>query len=248
MLLFSFVDLGGVTTLQVTPVYSGGWPRGFVEGREDLHKAVEALLPKLHSLVMGPGMGREQRLQVGITEIVRSAVRRGLPLVLDADALVVVACGSDARLTHEDLKGGDLSELDALLRHYPKLVLTPNAHEFRLLHRRVTSNDPPAEGNRGATGAGDAGDEQAVETVARSLGGVTVVRKGKIDTISDGARTISCAVPGGLKRCGGIGDVLSGAMGTFMAWASIQGFEEPEVCPSRDSTYPGLCGRCFASR
>ena len=60
------------------------------------------------------------------------------------------------------------------------------------------------------------------------LGGVTVLQKGPSDIISvntsdntDAKResqTIEVDVPGGLKRCGGQGDILSGAVGTFLAW------------------------------
>lgn len=32
---------------------------------------------------------------------------------------------------------------------------------------------------------------------------------------------LRCSETGGLKRCGGQGDILSGCLGTFLAWASI---------------------------
>lgn len=221
--LFRRVSLSNT---QVTAVYSATWPGGFASSVQDFHKGVSGLLPKLHSLVMGPGMGREQRLQVALTEVLRSAIGRDLPLVLDADALVLVACDGHVRLTHEDLQGRSVSELDSLLRCYRRLVLTPNAYEFKLLDQRIKSSGAAVAAEPGPEGANG---ELAVEHAAKSLGGVTIVRKGKVDVISDGLRTVSCGVPGGLKRCGGIGDVLSGAMGTFMAWVSIQGFVEPEV-------------------
>lgn len=42
-----------------------------------------------------------------------------------------------------------------------------------------------------------------------------VVRKGPIDLITDGSEAIFVRQPGSLKRCGGIGDILSGVIGTF---------------------------------
>lgn len=74
--------------------------------------------------------------------------------------------------------------------------------------------------------------------VSRALGGVTILQKGAEDIIctntgeankeaahlnqiSEGESTeerVVVDVPGGLKRCGGQGDILSGAVGTMMAW------------------------------
>jgi ATP-dependent NAD(P)H-hydrate dehydratase len=36
--------------------------------------------------------------------------------------------------------------------------------------------------------------------------------------ISNGENTLICKEKGGLKRCGGQGDVLGGTLATFMAW------------------------------
>lgn len=74
--------------------------------------------------------------------------------------------------------------------------------------------------------------------VSRALGGVTVLQKGSVDRIctntgkaskeqavlnqvKEGESTeelVTVDIPGGLKRCGGQGDILSGAVGTVMAW------------------------------
>ena len=74
--------------------------------------------------------------------------------------------------------------------------------------------------------------------VSRALGGVTVLQKGEADRIctntgkaskeeaklnqikegESAEELVIVDVPGGYKRCGGQGDVLSGAVGTIMAW------------------------------
>jgi ATP-dependent NAD(P)H-hydrate dehydratase len=46
-----------------------------------------------------------------------------------------------------------------------------------------------------------------------------VVRKGPIDLITDGKEAILVGQPGSLKRCGGIGDILSGVIGTFAQYS-----------------------------
>ena len=42
--------------------------------------------------------------------------------------------------------------------------------------------------------------------------------KGRVDVISNGHQTICNLGEGSLKRCGGIGDLLTGAIGTFTYW------------------------------
>jgi len=56
------------------------------------------------------------------------------------------------------------------------------------------------------------------------LGNVTIVRKGKKDIICNGSGNseehfLIYDDEGSPRRCGGQGDILSGAMGTFIHWA-----------------------------
>jgi ATP-dependent NAD(P)H-hydrate dehydratase len=90
-------------------------------------------------------------------------------------------------------------------------------------------------------------DVEQTAALATELGNVTVVRKGARDIITDGAngmqqrmhvvlvlarRTIFadhgagvlvCDEEGSPRRCGGQGDVLSGATATFAHWARMAG-------------------------
>jgi ATP-dependent NAD(P)H-hydrate dehydratase len=83
--------------------------------------------------------------------------------------------------------------------------------------------------------------EEQASSVSRALGGVTILQKGKLDIIAtntEGAKSrvahdVSKISPnegeqnevvivddeGGMKRCGGQGDILSGSVGAFLAWA-----------------------------
>lgn len=74
--------------------------------------------------------------------------------------------------------------------------------------------------------------------ISRALGGVTILQKGKEDIIATNTGGASAEearesrvdpsenteeqividVPGGLKRCGGQGDILTGTIGTILAW------------------------------
>ena len=81
------------------------------------------------------------------------------------------------------------------LMQYDGCVLTPNVMELRRL-AAVLDND----------------DKNTASIV---------IKKGRIDMISQGPIEMRCAQEGGLKRSGGIGDVLAGTTTAFMAWNSI---------------------------
>eukprot|EP00985_Skeletonema_marinoi_P025068 scaffold18014_cov96-Skeletonema_marinoi.AAC.2 len=48
-----------------------------------------------------------------------------------------------------------------------------------------------------------------------------IVEKGHVDAVSRGEFVMQCAEEGGLKRSGGIGDVLAGTISAYMAWNQI---------------------------
>lgn len=65
----------------------------------------------------------------------------------------------------------------------------------------------------------EAGEKKEVcGKLATALGGVTIIQKGPHDYISNGKYTLTCDIPGGLKRSGGQGDTLTGSLATFLAW------------------------------
>jgi len=141
---------------------------------------------------------------------VNLARQRGMFIVLDADALYLI--------------GQDTS----IIQGYRRAVLTPNVVEFKRLSEQIGIDPCTPNGKR-------------AEMVSRKLGGVTVLQKGPQDIIATDStgeeasleasqlrgvnpesekvrEVVEVDVAGGLKRCGGQGDVLSGAVGAFMAW------------------------------
>lgn len=78
-----------------------------------------ALLPRLHVLVIGPGLGRDPLMHATCALVIRAARQRGMPLVLDADALLLVA------------------KQPELVRGYGLAVLTPNVVEFARLGKAL---------------------------------------------------------------------------------------------------------------
>ncbi|KAH9832627.1 Ribokinase-like protein [Rhodofomes roseus] len=159
---------------------------------------LSSLLERLHVLVIGPGLGREDYMQNFAKMALNIAKEQDMYVVLDADALWMI--------------GQDLS----LIKGYRKVVLTPNVMEFKRLsdNAGVDPKSPP--------------DEHAMR-ISRVLGGVTILQKNKEDIIAtDTGSTLSGSqsteeqvvvdTPGGYKRCGGQGDILSGSVGTMLAW------------------------------
>jgi NAD(P)H-hydrate repair Nnr-like enzyme with NAD(P)H-hydrate dehydratase domain len=118
------------------------------------------------------------------------------------------------------------------LRSYERCVMTPNLMEMRRLHDALSAG-PSADG-----------------TEKRSN---VIVQKGNVDTIMHDRYTMRCEEEGGLKRSGGIGDVLAGTITAFMAWNAILGKDETSDsydinAKNDDTVYNEECQqRVFAS-
>lgn len=143
---------------------------------------------RLHALVIGPGLGRDPLMQETVARVIRAAREQGLPVVLDADALLVV------------------QKDPSLIKGYKSAILTPNVVEFGRLCQSLkieVPEDPPTS---------------RVESLAKALDGPTIVQKGLKDFISNGTVTLTVDLEGGKKRSGGQGDTLTGALATFLGW------------------------------
>lgn len=155
-------------------------------------------LPRIHVLVIGPGLGRDPMTQNIVVQVMREARAKKIAMVLDADALMIVQDQPD------------------LVRGYEECILTPNVVEFGRLAKALGVDVSMAEEGRKN---GDEGKEsEACERVSRALGGVMIIQKGMHDVISNGVTSLISDVQGGKKRSGGQGDTLTGCLGTFLAW------------------------------
>ncbi|TWU77929.1 hypothetical protein ED733_005307 [Metarhizium rileyi] len=156
---------------------------------EKVSASIIEMLPRLHVLVVGPGLGRDSLMHDTVSCVIRAARERNMPLVMDADALQIVQRDPD------------------LVKGYREAVLTPNVVEFGRLWDSLGLEDP-----------GTAKETDKVEVLARALDGVTVIQKGQKDLISNGQLTLVNDLEGGRKRSGGQGDTLTGSVATFLAW------------------------------
>jgi len=179
--------------------------------KKDGFNDIAAWMQRLHAMVIGPGLGRDPKI-LGVTrDIIGRARSMNIPIVLDADGLVLV------------------TEYPDIIKCYKKAILTPNMAEFARLYKLLTDNPPSAENI-----------VSNVTEAAYLMGNVTIVHKGKRDIISDGMRVLACDAEGSPRRCGGQGDLLSGSMGTFAYW-SDEASEFPVRHPLLDEFSATMC-------
>ncbi|XP_033472391.1 ATP-dependent (S)-NAD(P)H-hydrate dehydratase isoform X1 [Epinephelus lanceolatus] len=151
---------------------------------------IEKWLPRLHGLVVGPGLGREEALLRTAKEVIEKSKARDIPIVIDADGLWLV------------------TQQPSVIQGYQKGILTPNIMEFTRLYEAL-HHEPM-----------DSTDHQrSVMQLSVAMGNLTLVLKGEHDLITDGSKVVSCSVEGSGRRCGGQGDLLSGSMGVLAHWA-----------------------------
>lgn len=155
---------------------------------------VDEMMDKLHALVIGPGLGRCPLVMEATSRIVRKALDMQIPLVLDADALHMLTLPDYQNVLSSTTTDSDQEKSS----DQSIVVLTPNLMERKRLEGMEDRWDPDR---------------------------VIVVEKGSDDVIRskiDGAEPILiCNEIGGLKRSGGIGDILAGTLGTLVAWNRI---------------------------
>uniref|UniRef100_A0A4W5K1K3 ATP-dependent (S)-NAD(P)H-hydrate dehydratase n=1 Tax=Hucho hucho TaxID=62062 RepID=A0A4W5K1K3_9TELE len=151
---------------------------------------IEKWLPRLHSLVVGPGLGRDDKLLKNAKEVIEKSKARDIPIVIDADGLWLVA------------------QQPSVIQGYQKGILTPNYMEFTRLYEAM-HHEPL-----------DSSDHQrSAMELSVAMGNLTVVLKGEEDLITDGNKVILCRQEGSGRRCGGQGDLLSGSLGVLAHWA-----------------------------
>jgi len=191
--------------------------------KEDIVRQIKDWLSRVTSIVLGPGLGRDSLIHECVKEIISFAKEKNLPLVIDGDGIWAVE--NDPNLIYG----------------YNKATITANFNEYTRLCNRVLRKNPPPAVNE-SEDSRDLQISTAME-LAKGLGNVTLVCKGSIDIITDGTGVISCKVQGGLRRCGGLGDVLAGTIGTFATWADL-GPRDSAVPPMMLAAYGG----CFLTR
>ncbi|XP_048049059.1 ATP-dependent (S)-NAD(P)H-hydrate dehydratase isoform X1 [Megalobrama amblycephala] len=180
-------------TKDAAPVIKSYSPELIVHPVLDSPNAVEEIekwLPRLHSLVVGPGLGREDMLLKNAKEIIERSKLRGIPIIIDADGLWLVA------------------KEPSVIQGYQRGILTPNFMEFTRLYEAMHHEPLDSTDHK-----------RSAQQLCIALGNLTMVLKGEEDIITDGKNMLTCNQEGSGRRCGGQGDLLSGSLGVFAHWA-----------------------------
>ncbi|KAL8515312.1 hypothetical protein ACS0TY_014144 [Phlomoides rotata] len=165
---------------------------------------VDKWMERFDCLVIGPGLGRDPFLLYCVSIIMKHARKSNVPMVIDGDGLFLVTNSLD------------------LITGYPLAVLTPNVNEYKRLVEKVLQS-----------GVNDQDGTKQLLSLAKGMGGVTILRKGGSDYISNGETVSAVSSFGSLRRCGGQGDILSGSVAVFISWARQRvGKDEASTSPT----------------
>lgn len=180
---------------KAAPVIKSYSPELIVHPLLDAPNAVEEIsewLPRIHALVLGPGLGRDPSTFEKLEAIIGIGKKNEIPMVIDADGLFFI---------NSNYK---------IIEGCSNVVLTPNAIEFSRLYQAVLNTTEPAL---------PASKDQVAELAAK-LGNVTILHKTEKDIITNGNQMYICEKMGSPRRCGGQGDLMSGILATFLFWKS----------------------------
>lgn len=166
-------------------------------------------LPEIDSIVLGPGLGR-QNLE-GLKKIVGTVcLERKIRVSLDAEA--------------------QHTEIFSSIRG-KSCITTPHPGEFK----RVFGKEP-----------GESLDDKIASTKSEASNyGITIVLKGSETVISDGENVYVNRVGSPAMTCGGIGDILSGVIGSLLAQTRDTQVKSVEIA-SAASYIVGCAGRAAA--
>lgn len=162
---------------------------------------IKPLLSKMHVLVLGPGLGRDEGMLKSVKEIVRIVLEEHdgmIPIVFDADSLYLLTQDQEVR---------------DMVRRFPsgRIILTPNVVEFKRIKDVIGEDSESVE---------------AGAYIAKKLKCI-VVEKGTEDKIfspkpfqdnKDKSWLVS-SVEGSNKRVGGQGDTLTGTIACMLAFS-----------------------------
>ena len=158
------------------------------ESVDTASKQVIEMLDRLHVIVIGPGLGRDEAMQETCARVITEARKKGVSFVLDADGLMLA------------------TQRPELVKGYKECILTPNVVEFGRLAKAMGVDVEKGDKTK------------LCEELAEKYGGVTIIQKGGSDYISNGKQTLVNDSEGGLKRSGGQGDTLTGSLATLLGY------------------------------
>ena len=212
---------------------------------QEMVSSVVETFDRLHVLIVGPGLGRCPLVMRAAAKIIAEAKERKLPMVIDADGLYLLTLKENAGLLaghHRCVLTPNAIEVKRLTQAMVSSEVKNNLDNSGNAKTEDTTakgafgsdKSPPGSPTPGRlqTAWADSPEHKASSDMTafeRSTEGIVIVKKGAMDVIFSttlealhvSRRSMLCKEEGGLKRSGGIGDILSGCIGTFVAWNRI---------------------------
>jgi len=155
-------------------------------------------LPRLTSLVVGPGLGQDAFMTSATIPVIHAARAANLPIIIDGDAITLVC------------------REPSLIAGYAHAAITPNFNEFKRLIEALLPG-----------GNADPADPRTLTALYGRLEGPVIIQKGETDRIVDSEGIVEVCTEGSPRRCGGQGDLLAGMSGVFVHWARATNTPRP---------------------
>uniref|UniRef100_A0A7I4NJV0 ATP-dependent (S)-NAD(P)H-hydrate dehydratase n=1 Tax=Brugia malayi TaxID=6279 RepID=A0A7I4NJV0_BRUMA len=167
--------------------------------------AITESLHRVDAFIVGPGLGRDEKTVSVVEFVIESARKKNIPIIVDADGLFFLAKNLN------------------IISGYEQAILTPNHSEFNRLYQSAFKVDKI---DRAKVESGEAAWELASHI------GCTILQKGPRDVITNGEKLYREESVGSPRRCGGQGDLLSGALAVFSYWAIRKNDSAPTISSS----------------
>lgn len=168
---------------------------------------IEALIDRMHVVVLGPGLGRDKIIletALSILEYILTRHCGSIPVIIDADGLVLISTSPYGERMME------------VMEKFPpgRMIITPNAVEFERICKSLNVS-------------------HALE-ISKKLHCITL-QKGVSDSICFKDVEIINTCEGSNKRVGGQGDTLTGIIATMLSYSrSIYDFKHYQALKKMD--------------
>ncbi|XP_014603085.1 PREDICTED: ATP-dependent (S)-NAD(P)H-hydrate dehydratase isoform X1 [Polistes canadensis] len=194
--------------------------------QSDAIKHIKPWLDCLHVIVIGPGLGRDEKTFRVIVELISICREMQKPLVIDADGLYLI------------------TQKPEVVINYPNLILTPNAVEFIRLVKSVLKKTIEPSPVVKSTDVKDLADSFGERVVILCKGTKDLIVSGQ-----EGTDIVWSCMSGSGRRCGGQGDLLVGSIAVFWWWAICNATNEASMSPAILASYAGsrLIRECNAA-
>jgi ATP-dependent NAD(P)H-hydrate dehydratase len=149
----------------------------------------------IHSWIIGPGLGRDPYMQEFLPLLIKNLPDNSL-VVFDADGIYY--------LCHKPYLFDELARF--------RTILTPNYRELAILQKVYKIDVDEILRNA------DSREEIAEISCRQAFPHFKLLIKGPTDIILGKERSFVVRTEGGKKRCGGMGDILAGAVSVCALW------------------------------